>query len=67
MDADKVAEVFAPLMTRNFDMLREDWPASIKPVTGTDFDIGQVTRWYVHQANDVVIRQAVDMLGLPGR
>lgn len=65
MDAVKVAEVFPPLMTRNFDMLREDWPTSIKPVTGTDFDIGQVTRWYVHQANGVVIRQAVDMLGLP--
>ena len=65
MDAVKVAEVFPPLMTRNIDMLREDWPTSIKPVTGTDFDIGQVTRWYVHQANGVVIRQAVDMLGLP--
>lgn len=65
MDAVKVAEVFPPLMTRNFDMLREDWPTSIKPVTGTDFDIGQVTRWYVHQANGVVIRQAMDMLGLP--
>jgi hypothetical protein len=65
MDAVKVAEVFPPLMTRNFDMLRQDWPTTIKPTTGTDFDIGQVTRWYLHQANGVVIRQAVDMLGLP--
>ena len=65
MDAVKVAEVFPPLMTRNFDMLRQDWPTTIKPATGTDFAIGQVTRWYLHQANGVVIRQAVDMLGLP--
>ena len=65
MDAVKVAEVFPPLMTRNFEMLREDWPTSIKPATGTDFDIGAVARWYLHQANGVVVRQAVDMLGLP--
>jgi 3-oxoacyl-[acyl-carrier-protein] synthase III len=65
MDAAKVAEVFPPLMTRNFDMLREDWPGAIKPATGTGFDIGAVSRWYLHQANGVVVRQAVDMLGLP--
>ena len=66
MDAVKVAEVFPPLMTRNLEMLQEDWPTSIKPATGTDFDIGAVARWYLHQANGAVIRQAVDMLGLPG-
>jgi 3-oxoacyl-[acyl-carrier-protein] synthase III len=65
MDAVKVAEVFPPLMTRNLEMLQEDWPASIKPATGTDFHIGEITRWYLHQANGVVVRQAVDMLGLP--
>ena len=65
MDAAKVAEVFPPLMTRNLQMLQEDWPASIKPATGTGFDVGAVARWYLHQANGVVIRQAVDMLGLP--
>jgi 3-oxoacyl-[acyl-carrier-protein] synthase III len=65
MDAAKVAEVFPPLMTRDLDMLREDWPASVKPATGTRFDIAAVDRWYLHQANGVVIRQAVDMLGLP--
>ena len=65
MDAVKVAEVFPPLMTRDFDMLQEDWPTAIKPVTGTDFAIGAVARWYLHQANGVVVRQAVDMLGLP--
>ena len=65
MDGVKVAEVFAPLMTRNFQMLQEDWPTKIKPRTGTDFDIDSVARWYLHQANGVVVRRAVEMLGLP--
>ena len=65
MDGVKVAEVFPALMARNFQMLQEDWPARIKPVTGTDFDIGSVARWYLHQANGVVVRQAAEMLGLP--
>ena len=65
MDAVKVAEVFPALMARNFQMLQEDWPTTIKPVTGTDFDIGSVARWYLHQANGVVVRQAAEMLGLP--
>jgi len=65
MDAVKVAEVFPALMTRNIEMLQDDWPASIKPTTGTGFSIGAVARWYLHQANGVVVRQAVDMLGLP--
>ena len=67
MDGVKVAEVFGPLMARNFQMLQEDWPATIKPVTGADFDIGSVARWYLHQANGVVVRQAAQMLGLPPR
>ncbi len=65
MDGVKVAEVFAPLMTRNFQMLQEDWPTKIKPRTGNDFDIDSVARWYLHQANGVVVRRAVEMLGLP--
>jgi 3-oxoacyl-[acyl-carrier-protein] synthase III len=65
MDAVKVAEVFPPLMTRNLQMLQDDWPITVKPATGTDFAIDAVARWYLHQANGVVIRQAVDMLGLP--
>lgn len=65
MDAGKVAAVFPALMTRDLQMLREDWPTSIKPVTGAGFDIGAVARWYLHQANGVVIHQAVQMLGLP--
>ncbi|HXY28473.1 MAG TPA: 3-oxoacyl-[acyl-carrier-protein] synthase III C-terminal domain-containing protein [Acidimicrobiales bacterium] len=65
MDAAKVAEVFAPLMTRNFEMLREDWPTSVKPATGSDFDVDAVARWYLHQANGVVVREAARMLGLP--
>jgi len=65
MDGVKVAEVFAPLMTRNFEMLQEDWPTTIKPRTDTDFDIDAVARWYLHQANGVVVRRAVEMLGLP--
>ena len=52
-------------MARNFQMLQEDWPVAVKPLTGTDFDIGSVARWYLHQANGVVVRQAVQMLGLP--
>jgi 3-oxoacyl-[acyl-carrier-protein] synthase III len=65
MDGVKVAEVFPPLMARDFQMLQEDWPTTVKPVTGSDFDIDAVARWYLHQANAVVVRQAIDMLGLP--
>jgi len=65
MDGAKVAEVFAPLITRDFQMLQEDWPTTVKPTTGTDFDIDSVARWYLHQANGVVVRRAVEMLGLP--
>jgi 3-oxoacyl-[acyl-carrier-protein] synthase III len=65
MDGVKVAEVFAPLMTRNFQMLQEDWPVIVKPVMGEEFDIGSVARWYLHQANGVVVRRAAEMLGLP--
>jgi 3-oxoacyl-[acyl-carrier-protein] synthase III len=65
MDGAKVAEVFPPLMARDFEMLEEDWPIAVKPVTGTDFDVDAVARWYLHQANGVVVRQAIDMLGLP--
>jgi len=65
MDGVKVAEVFPPLMARNFQMLQEDWPAKIKPFTGADFDVAAVARWYLHQANGVVVRHAIDALGLP--
>jgi 3-oxoacyl-[acyl-carrier-protein] synthase III len=65
MDGVKVAEVFPLLMARDFAMLQEDWPASIKPFTGADFDLHAVARWYLHQANGVVVREAIDMLGLP--
>ena len=65
MDGVKVAEVFPALMARDFQMLQEDWPTSVKPFTGADFDVGAVARWYLHQANGVVVRQAIDMLDLP--
>jgi len=65
MDGVKVAEVFPPLMARNLQMVQEDWPTTIKPVTGTDFDVDAVARWYLHQANGVVVRQAIEALGLP--
>ena len=65
MDGVKVAEVFPPLMARNFQMLQEDWPTNVKPFTGADFDVDAVARWYLHQANGVVVRQAIEMLGLP--
>lgn len=65
MDGVKVAEVFPPLMARDLEMLQEDWPSAVKPVTGADFDVDAVARWYLHQANGVVVRQAVEMLGLP--
>jgi 3-oxoacyl-[acyl-carrier-protein] synthase III len=65
MDGVKVAEVFAPLMTRNFEMLQEDWPRVVKRITGSDFTIDAVRRWYLHQANGVVVREAARILGLP--
>jgi len=65
MDGVKVAEVFPPLMARDFQMLQEDWPTTVKPFTGTDFEVDAVARWYLHQANGVVVRQAIEMLGLP--
>ena len=65
MDGVKVAEVFVPLMARNFQMLQEDWPTRVRPATGKDFDVDSITRWYLHQANGLVVRQAAEMLGLP--
>ncbi len=65
MDGVKVAEVFPPLMARDFQMLQEDWPTKVKSFTGADFDVDAVARWYLHQANGVVVRQAIEMLGLP--
>ena len=65
MDGVKVAEVFPPLMARDFQMLQEDWPTTIKSFTGADFDVDAVARWYLHQANGVVVGQAIEMLGLP--
>ena len=65
MDGKRVAQVFAPLMQRNMNMLEEDWPLLIKPVTGTDFDKNAVARWYLHQANGIVVREAGELLGLP--
>ena len=52
-------------MQRNLQMLEEDWPLAVKPVTGSGFDVGAVARWYLHQANGVVVRQAGETLGLP--
>ncbi len=65
MDGVKVAEVFPPLIARDFQMLQDDWPTTVKPFTGADFDVDSVARWYLHQANGVVVRQAIEMLGLP--
>ena len=65
MDGKRVRDVFAPLMTRNMQLLEQDWPTRIKPMVGCDFDIGRVARWYLHQANGVVVREASTLLGLP--
>lgn len=65
MNGKRVAEVFAPLMQRNMELLAADWPTRIKPFVGVDFDIGRVARWYLHQANGIVVRQASELLGLP--
>jgi 3-oxoacyl-[acyl-carrier-protein] synthase-3 len=65
MDGRRVNEVFAPLMRRNMEMLREDWPTAIAPILGGDFDVDRVARWYMHQANGVVVRRAGELLGIP--
>jgi 3-oxoacyl-[acyl-carrier-protein] synthase III len=65
MDGKLVRDVFAPLMTRNMQLLEQDWPTRIKPMVGFDFDIRRVGRWYLHQANGVVVREASTLLGLP--
>ena len=65
MDARRVNEVFAPLMQRNMEMLQEDWPTYIAPILGVDFDANRVARWYMHQANGVVVRRAGELLSLP--
>ena len=65
MDGRRVNEVFAPLMQRNMEMLQEDWPTYIAPILGVDFDANRVARWYMHQANGVVVRRAGELLGLP--
>ena len=63
--AGSVNEVFAPLMQRDMEMLKEDWPTHIAPILGVDFDASRVARWYMHQANGVVVRRAGELLGLP--
>jgi 3-oxoacyl-[acyl-carrier-protein] synthase-3 len=65
MDGKRVSTVFGPLMQRNMEMLADDWPTRIKPFVGADFDIGLVARWYLHQANGIVVREASKQLGLP--
>lgn len=65
MDGKRVSTVFAPLMQRNIELLANDWPTRIKPLVGTDFDLGRVARWYLHQANGIVVRQTSEALGLP--
>jgi 3-oxoacyl-[acyl-carrier-protein] synthase III len=65
MDGKRVRDVFAPLMHRNLQLLRDDWPTRIKPAVGSDFDVDAVTRWYLHQANGIVVREATGLLGLP--
>jgi len=45
--------------------LKEDWPTDIAPVLGVGFDPERVARWYMHQANAVVVRRAGELLGLP--
>ena len=46
-------------------MLQEDWPAPHQPGHRDRLRHRRVARWYLHQANGVVVRQAADMLGLP--
>ena len=65
MDGRRVNEVFAPLMQRDMEMLKEDWPTDIAPILGVGFDANRVVRWYMHQANGVVVRHAGELLGLP--
>ena len=65
MDGKRVRDVFAPLMQRNMQLFVEDWPTRIKPFVGTDFDIDRVARWYMHQANGIVVHEASALLGLP--
>lgn len=65
MDGKRVRDVFGPLMQRNMDLLMADWPTCVKPLVGSDFDIERVARWYLHQANGIVVRQASELLGLP--
>ncbi len=64
MDARRVSEEFAPLILRDMAMLEEDWAAHIKPAVGHDFDPDRVSRWYMHQANGVVVRKAIELLEL---
>ena len=65
MDGVKVAEVFPPLIDPGLPDARRGLADHREAFTGADFDIDAVARWYLHQANGVVVRQAVEMLGLP--
>jgi 3-oxoacyl-[acyl-carrier-protein] synthase-3 len=65
MDGKRVRDVFSPLMRRNMELLEADWPTRVKPFVGADFDIDRVARWYLHQANGIVVREASELLGLP--
>lgn len=64
MDADRVSQVFVPLMQRNLEMLEAAWLKHIEPVIGRAFSLDQVKRWFFHQANGPAVKRAAEVLGI---
>lgn len=64
MDAALVGNVFVPLMQRDYQLLCNNWERTTEGEFGA-FDPGKVVRWYFHQANAHMVRQAAQAIGVP--
>lgn len=65
MDAKAISEQFVLLMQRNVEKLMQDWPRYLEPSVGHAFDVEMVSRWYIHQANGVAVKQVADAINVP--
>ena len=67
MNGEFVRKNFVLTMTNLFNRLKEEWNQYILPLTKRAFSIDQVKRWYFHQANAVLIKEAIAALNLPSK
>lgn len=65
MDPRAVSENFPILAARSIDKLQKRWSQYIEPIVGYPFEFSRVKRWYIHQANALIIKRTVEGLGIP--